>query len=304
MDEIDLMELINIFHVPIDIDKWNFFEKVEGPGHIETFRATKDMEEGDILVLYVTENEKGYRKGVYGFAIVTRERYYLENKPYDILNENYVVDGKITHITKDEPFINFFHYKNMVNNYRTPNKIVDGDTFVKILNTILEINKANEEESEEDLEEKKKLEEEIEIERMRNEAENRKKREQTLIREKAEISNGSEEIIQYVEGGKYKAEINVYRRSKEIRDKVVELHGTKCEICGFDFFEEYGEWGRDYIEVHHIKPISTWKEEREVDIENDFICLCANCHKMIHRRRNQVLTPNELIIKRVLKTDH
>lgn len=45
-------------------------------------------------------------------------------------------------------------------------------------------------------------------------------------------------------------------------------------------------------------------DEREVDIENDFICLCANCHKMIHRKRKKTLTPDELRLKRILKTDH
>lgn len=296
---------MKFFHVPIDIEIWNFFKKVEGPGHVETFRATNDMEIGDVLVLYVTKNEKGYRQGVYGFALVTKEIYYLENNPYDYLNENYVVEGEITHISKDEPFINFFHYRKMVKNFRSPNIISDEGSIIKIIKKIVEINQSNnEKESEEDLNEKRKREEEIEIERMRIEAEERRKREETLKKEKAEISNGSEEIVQYVEGGKYKTEVNVYKRSKEIREKVVETHGTKCEICGFDFFEEYGEWGRNYIEVHHIKPISTWDDEREVDIENDFICLCANCHKMIHRKRTKTLTPDELRIKRILKTDH
>jgi putative restriction endonuclease len=57
-----------------------------------------------------------------------------------------------------------------------------------------------------------------------------------------------------------------------------------CEACGFDFQNFYGEIGEDYIEAHHIKPISQIKEEEQTSIE-DLVMLCSNCHKMIHRKR-------------------
>ena len=65
-------------------------------------------------------------------------------------------------------------------------------------------------------------------------------------------------------------------------------------ICGFDFEEKYGELGRGYIEVHHIKPLSELNEEVVIVPETDLICVCANCHRMLHRFRNYIVTPEEL----------
>lgn len=65
-----------------------------------------------------------------------------------------------------------------------------------------------------------------------------------------------------------------------------ELHNGRiyCEICGFEFFEKYGDIGKDFIEAHHTKPISEMKENERTKVE-DIALLCSNCHSMIHRRR-------------------
>jgi putative restriction endonuclease len=58
----------------------------------------------------------------------------------------------------------------------------------------------------------------------------------------------------------------------------------KCEVCEFDFEEKYGEIGKDYIEGHHtifVKDIP----EGYITVPDDIVLLCANCHRMIHRRR-------------------
>lgn len=62
-----------------------------------------------------------------------------------------------------------------------------------------------------------------------------------------------------------------------------EKHGYKCAICGFDFEKMYGALGKDYIEVHHIVPLSKIRREYIIDPEKDLIPLCSNCHSMIHR---------------------
>lgn len=56
-----------------------------------------------------------------------------------------------------------------------------------------------------------------------------------------------------------------------------------CEICGFNFEDIYGEIGEDFIEGHHIKPVSELKDGDETNIK-DIIMVCSNCHRMIHRR--------------------
>lgn len=55
-----------------------------------------------------------------------------------------------------------------------------------------------------------------------------------------------------------------------------------CEACGFNFYENYGELGKDYIECHHTKPIHQMNGETETRIE-DMVLLCSNCHRMVHR---------------------
>ena len=56
-----------------------------------------------------------------------------------------------------------------------------------------------------------------------------------------------------------------------------------CECCGFNFFQTYGELGTDFIEVHHLSPISQKEEAHAIDPQTDLVPLCANCHAMIHR---------------------
>ena len=65
-----------------------------------------------------------------------------------------------------------------------------------------------------------------------------------------------------------------------------------CEVCGFNFQKIYGELGDDFIEAHHVKPVSEMKENELTKIE-DIVMLCSNCHSMIHRRKPW-LNKNEL----------
>lgn len=45
----------------------------------------------------------------------------------------------------------------------------------------------------------------------------------------------------------------------------------------------YGENGKDFIEIHHVKPLSTLEEATEIDPEIDLVPVCLNCHRMLHR---------------------
>lgn len=69
------------------------------------------------------------------------------------------------------------------------------------------------------------------------------------------------------------------------KKKFKEEHGKLyCEICGFDFEKEYGKIGKDFIEGHHIIPVSEIPQGYKTKPE-DIIMVCSNCHKMIHRKR-------------------
>lgn len=69
------------------------------------------------------------------------------------------------------------------------------------------------------------------------------------------------------------------------KSKFKEQHGKLyCQVCGFDFEQTYGPLGEDYIEGHHTKPVSEMADGEETKIE-DIAMVCANCHRMLHRKR-------------------
>ena len=57
-------------------------------------------------------------------------------------------------------------------------------------------------------------------------------------------------------------------------------------ICSFNFGDKYGSRGVGYIEAHHIVPFAQLVKELEpvtLDPKTDFVVVCANCHRMLHR---------------------
>lgn len=98
--------------------------------------------------------------------------------------------------------------------------------------------------------------------------------------------------------GKKKLRIHICReRNYKVIKEAKKIHKEKygkliCQICKFDFEKVYGEIGKDFIEGHHIVPVSELQDGDKTKIE-DIVLLCSNCHKMIHRKRPW-LTPNKL----------
>ncbi len=90
------------------------------------------------------------------------------------------------------------------------------------------------------------------------------------------------------EGSKsFRTHIQIERDPKLVRAKkhaVLEETGRlKCEVCDFDFFEQYGEVGNGFCEVHHLLPLAQ-KGRRTTTLSN-LAVVCSNCHRIIHRGR-------------------
>ncbi len=85
-----------------------------------------------------------------------------------------------------------------------------------------------------------------------------------------------------------------YERVPSNRRKAIEIHGTICAVCGFDFERAYGDRGRGFIEVHHTKPLSSLEDSYLPNPLTDLIPVCSNCHRMIHRRNDDILSIEEL----------
>lgn len=102
-----------------------------------------------------------------------------------------------------------------------------------------------------------------------------------------------------VEGTRKTYYVNTYERDPKNRKTAIEIHGVTYFACGFNFEKVYGERGKDFIEIHHIKPLSTLEKAIKINPEKDLVPLCANCHRMIHRSKDDVLSVEDL--KKLIK---
>lgn len=92
---------------------------------------------------------------------------------------------------------------------------------------------------------------------------------------------------------KYREHLIRERNKSLIRKKKESATSLSCEVCGFDFKKFYGDLGKDYCEVHHKIPLSKLNESAKTELA-DLAIVCSNCHRMLHRKRDDVFTIAEL----------
>lgn len=96
------------------------------------------------------------------------------------------------------------------------------------------------------------------------------------------------------EGSESEYKIKARERSSVLRkyafDYFKSKNQIKCDICGFDFENVYGLMGKDYIEIHHIIPISLYKAKGDKkslsEAIKNLMPVCSNCHKIIHKTKD------------------
>ncbi len=107
---------------------------------------------------------------------------------------------------------------------------------------------------------------------------------QELFSENITYPDDIEDKEEYSEGSKKKVTVNAYERNQVARQKCIEYYKARCFICEFDFKNTYGEIGKAFIHVHHLKQLSEINEEYKVDPIKDLRPLCPNCHAMVHKK--------------------
>jgi len=100
--------------------------------------------------------------------------------------------------------------------------------------------------------------------------------------------------IQGYEGGQRLRYVNTYEREPALRAAAILSHGVIRKGCAFEFGAMYGELGRGYIEVHHLRPLSAYSGRELVSPCHDMTVLCSNCHRMVHRKPDTVLSITDL----------
>jgi 5-methylcytosine-specific restriction protein A len=92
---------------------------------------------------------------------------------------------------------------------------------------------------------------------------------------------------EYLEGKRLIRERSFFHRNAQLVRQAKEVHGYTCRVCKFNFKDKYGELGANYIECHHLNPLSERDDvvaPQATTIE-DVEVVCSNCHRMLHRRR-------------------
>lgn len=116
-----------------------------------------------------------------------------------------------------------------------------------------------------------------------------------LKEEEFEKESEPSDLISMTEGGERVVISIQAERNPKLRNEAIKIHGTTCKVCGFDFEIEYGEWGKGFIEVHHLLALGLSKKtKRKVNPKIDLTVLCSNCHRMIHRKNEITLSILEL----------
>lgn len=95
------------------------------------------------------------------------------------------------------------------------------------------------------------------------------------------------------EGGIQEIILEIQKRDSRLRAQAIEHYGYDCYVCGQNFEKIYGELGAGYIEVHHLPPLSSAKEERVITVE-DVRVVCANCHRVLHHNGKDAIPVDEL----------
>lgn len=91
-----------------------------------------------------------------------------------------------------------------------------------------------------------------------------------------------DETEEHIEGATKQVYINAYERNRKAREACIKHYGVKCVVCTFSFEEKYGPIGKDFIHVHHLRPIAKQSGKHTVNPINDLRPVCPNCHAMLH----------------------
>lgn len=108
------------------------------------------------------------------------------------------------------------------------------------------------------------------------------------------VSRSEKDFESLEEGQPHKRYVTYYERNPKLRRQAIAIHGKTCKACGFNFKDYYGEYGANFIHIHHLSPVSELSGPTIINPETDMIPLCANCHAMIHRQKDKTLSILEL----------
>ncbi|MDN5513301.1 MAG: DUF3427 domain-containing protein [Acinetobacter sp.] len=102
------------------------------------------------------------------------------------------------------------------------------------------------------------------------------------------------EQIELKEGISTTITVNRYERNPLARQQCLDFYGYNCSVCNLNFEKTYGNIGKNFIHVHHLKLISEIGKEYVIDPIEDLRPVCPNCHAMLHKKLKTPYTIEEL----------
>lgn len=80
-----------------------------------------------------------------------------------------------------------------------------------------------------------------------------------------------------------KLEREIRLRNSKLARSVKSVLGYRCQGCAIDLLFTYQNLGNNFIEAHHLRPLSEAPREGLSLTVQDFAVLCPTCHRVIHR---------------------
>ena len=246
-----------IYFVPVNLNEWDLFNKVDGPGHFETFIATKGMKQGDMLLLYVGKQKERVESGIYAFGRILKGPFILSGAPDDYCNGKLTVLARIEFFRKDKPIFNMDECKKFNNQFRSTHKLktidlVEFDNILRKKCWDVEIPDGLTEEEE------KEFAQGLDLTSLEQLARKRSGTPKKVYR------NNSQETIQF-------------QRDQFISEYAKRRADGKCQLCG-KTAPFYNKKGQPYLESHHV----IWLSEGGEDSVDNVVALCPNCHRKMH----------------------
>lgn len=99
---------------------------------------------------------------------------------------------------------------------------------------------------------------------------------------------------QYIEGAVTQITVNAYERNPKARAACIAHWGCACQACGMTFEGRYGPQAAGYIHVHHLRPLAAVGAEYMLDPIQDLVPVCPNCHAVMHMRREEPYTVEDV----------
>ena len=103
------------------------------------------------------------------------------------------------------------------------------------------------------------------------------------IRQNPYAPKGTETQKIFTEGTANQVTQTRYERNPFARTACIKHYGYTCSVCSFDFEKHYGNLGKNFIHVHHLRQVAAVGKTYEVDPITDLRPVCPNCHAMLHR---------------------